>query len=102
VIGDGGDDGAPGCAANTINGNVTLTSGTHGFEIAANTVTGNLSFTSNTGNGPTVEDTNPEVEGNKITGTLTCATSNNPALTDGGQKNTVTGTRSGQCSAGTF
>ena len=35
-------------------------------------------------------------------GELWCATSDNPALTDGGQHNAVTGTRSGQCSGKGF
>ena len=99
VIGDGGDDGPPGCAANTITGNVTLTSSKGGFEIAGHNVTGTVTLTGNTGSGPTSEDASPEVEGNKITGSLSCATSNSPAITDGGQKNTVSGTKSGQCAA---
>jgi hypothetical protein len=81
---------------------VTLSNNTKGLEFAANHVIGAVTFTGNTGTGPTVEDTAPEVEGNNIVGTLSCATSNNPALTDGGQHNTVTGVKSGQCSAASF
>ena len=102
LIGDGGDDGVPGCANNTINGNVTLTNNKGGFEFAGNTVTGTVTLTGNTGSGPTSEDASPEVEGNKITGSLSCATSNSPAITDGGQKNSVTGTKSGQCAGSGF
>ena len=79
-----------------------MTSNKGGFEIAANPITGNVSLTSNTGAGPTSEDAVPEVEGNKITGSLSCATSNIPVITDGGTKNTVTGTKSGECSAAGF
>jgi hypothetical protein len=102
TIGDGSDDGPPGCAANSISGGVTLTSGHGGFEVAANSISGGATFTGDTGAGPTTEDAVPEVEGNSITGGLSCATSNSPALTNGGQKNTVTGTKSGQCSGTGF
>jgi hypothetical protein len=99
VIGDGGDDGAPGCAGNTLNTPLlTLSNNTGGFEFAANHVSGTVTFSGNTGAGPTVEDAAPEVEGNTIVGALSCASSNNPALTNGGQRNTVTGVKSGQCS----
>jgi hypothetical protein len=101
MIGDGGDDGPPGCAANTIDGNATLTNNSRGFEFAGDKVTGNVTLSGNTVTAPTGEDA-AEVEGNAITGNLSCATSNNPALTDGGQRNTVTGTRTGQCSAAGF
>ena len=97
MIGDGGDDGTPACADNTINGTVTISNNTGGIEIAGDMINGTLSVSGNTG-GP--ED--PEIEGNHINGSLSCATSNNPALTDGGQRNTVSGSRTGQCSAGSF
>jgi hypothetical protein len=75
-----------------------LSNNTGGFEFAANHVSGTVTFSGNTGAGPTVEDAAPEVEGNTIVGALSCASSNNPALTNGGQRNTVTGVKSGQCS----
>ena len=102
VIGDGGDDGPPGCAANTINGGITLSNNKAGFEIAANHINGTVSLSGNTGTGPTSEDAAPEVEGNNINGSLSCATSNSPALTDGGVKNSVNGTKSGQCAGTSF
>ena len=104
TIGDGADDGPPGCAGNTFNLTLSLTvsNNTRGLEFGANNVTGAVSFSGNTGAGPTPEDAVPEVEGNKITGTLSCATTNSPALTNGGQRNTVTGLKSGQCSAAGF
>ncbi len=97
MIGDGGDDGTPACADNTITGTVTISGNSGGIEIAGDTINGTLSVSGNTG-GP--ED--PEIEGNHINGSLECATSNNPALTDGGQRNTVSGSKTGQCSAGSF
>jgi hypothetical protein len=57
-------------------------------------VTGPVSVTGDVG-GPTV------IEGNKITGPLSCS-GNTPPPTDGGYPNTVTGARSGQCSAAGF
>jgi hypothetical protein len=102
MIGDKGDDSPPGCAGNTINGGVSLTNGLGGFEFAANSVSGSVTLSGNTGAGPTIEDTVPEVEGNSITGGLFCATSNSPALTNGGQPNAVSGSKSGQCSAAGF
>ena len=104
LIGDAGDDGPPGCAGNTINlvSLLTVSNSTGGFELGANQVGGSVTFSGNTGTGPTSEDTAPEVEGNKILGLLTCATSNNPSLTNGGQPNTVAGVKSGQCAAAGF
>jgi hypothetical protein len=97
MIGDGGDDGSPACADNTVFGTVTISGNTGGIEIAGDTINGTLSVSGNTG-GPE----GPEIEGNHINGSISCATSNNPALTDGGQRNTVSGSRTGQCSAGSF
>ena len=103
VIGDGGDDGPPGCAANTIKGGVSLTGGTTGFEVAGNTISGGAAFSSNTGAPPSSEDsTAPEVEGNTITGTLSCATSNVPAITDDHHTNAVSGSKTGECAGATF
>ena len=102
MIGDGGDDLAPACGGNTINGGVSITNGTGGFEVAGNHVNGTLTFSGNTGARPLAEDVAPEVEGNTITGTLSCATTNSPALVNGGQHNTVTGTKTGQCAAVSF
>ena len=100
MIGDGGDDGLPGCAANSISGGVNLSSNQGGFEVAGNSkITGGATFTSNSGAGPTVEDAAPEVEGNSISGSLSC-TFNSPAPTADHQTNTVSGSKSGQCAVG--
>jgi hypothetical protein len=101
TLGDGGDDGAPSCAGNTVHGGVTVTTTTGSFEVAGNSITGTATFSSNTGTGPYWQDATPEIEGNQITGGLSC-TSNNPAPSNGGQANSVSGQRSGQCSAGSF
>jgi hypothetical protein len=102
MIGDKGDDGTPTCAANTTNGGLTLTNNRGGLEISGNTISGAVTLIGNTGSGPTTEDAVPEVEGNRITGTLSCATSNSPVLSNGGYHNTVTGTKSGECSGTGF
>jgi hypothetical protein len=103
TIGDGGDDGPPGCGANTINSSsLTLSSNGAGLELAGDHITGTVTVSGTTAAGATSEDAAPEVEGNTVTGALSCGTSNNPALSDGGQKNVVTGTRTGQCSAAGF
>ena len=99
-VGDGGDDGFPPCAGNVLNGGVTLSGNTAGFEFGGNSVTGASTVSNNTGSGPTVEDTKPEIEGNHF-GSLGC-TGNSPAPVDGGQVNTATGTKSGQCAGAGF
>ena len=96
MIGDGGDDGTPACADNTITGTVTISNNTGGIELGGDTINGTLNVSGNTGGD------DPEIEGNHISGSLSCATSNNPALDDGGQRNTVVGSRTGQCAAGSF
>jgi hypothetical protein len=102
LIGDGGDDGAPACAGNSISGTVSVTNGTSGLEVGGNRISQSVTLSGNTGNGRNTEDIVPEIEGNTIGGSLTCATTNSPALTNGGQTNTVAGTKSGQCSAAAF
>ncbi len=101
MVGDAGDDGAPACAANTIKGGITISNGTGSFEVGGNSITGGATFTGNTGAGPFGQDATPEIEQNTITGGLACS-SNNPAPTNGGQPNSVSGSRSGQCVAGSF
>lgn len=99
-IGDGGDDGFPACLGNVISGGVTLSGNSAGFELGGNTVSGTSTVSSNAGNGPTVENAKPEVEGNHF-GSLSC-TGNNPAPIDGGQVNTATGSKTGQCAGSGF
>jgi hypothetical protein len=101
LAGDGGDDGQPACAGNSLTGGLSATGNAGGFEAGGNTVTGAASFTGNTGTGPYWRDAAAQIEGNRISGTLSCS-GNDPAPTDGGQRNTVSGRRSGQCSAAGF
>ncbi len=103
MIGDGGDDGSPACPGNTFSANVNITNNTGGFEFGDNTTTasGSVIISGNTFSGNAGEGV-AEVEANKITGGLSCATSNNPALTNDGLKNTVSGTKSGQCAGSGF
>jgi len=93
IVGDVLYDGAV-CAGNTQTGAVSLSNNTGPVALGGSTVTGAVSVTGNVG-GPTV------IEGNHITGALACS-GNTPAPTDGGTGNSVTGARSGQCSASGF
>lgn len=99
LVGDGGDDGSPACAGNTISGNLTLTNSTAGAEIGGNTVSGGISLTGTTGTGPSTENSVPEVEKNTVGSGLACS-SNTPAPTSDGLPNKVSGKSSGQCVAG--
>lgn len=99
VIGDGTDDGPPACAGDTFNGGLSVTGNGGGLEIGGDHVSGSVTVTGNSGRGPNAEDTAPELEANAISGALSCST-NTPAPIADGQKNTVSGPRSGQCSAG--
>lgn len=101
MVGDGGDDGQSSCAGNTLKGTLTLSGNTGSFEVAGNTVPGGAVFTGNTGTGPAWQDATPEIEGNTISGSLSCS-NNSPAPGNGGQGNKVSGSRSGQCSAAGF
>jgi hypothetical protein len=101
LAGDGGDDGQPACAGNTLKSGLSLSGNSGGFEAGGNKVTGAVSVTGNTGTGPPWQDPAAEIEGNSVTGPLSCS-NNSPAPTDDGQRNTVSGTRSGQCSAAGF
>jgi hypothetical protein len=96
LIGDNGDDGSPACAGNTINSDVTITGNSAGVEIGGNAINGPVTLNSNAGKGPQAEDGVPEVENNSVGGSLGC-TANTPAPTNDGQKNTVKGSRTGQC-----
>jgi hypothetical protein len=101
MAGDGGDEGQPACTGNTLKSSLSLSSNSGGFEIAGNKITGSVSATGNTGTGPFWQDAAPEIEGNSISSSLSCS-DNNPAPSDGGQSNTVSGPRYGQCSAAGF
>ena len=78
------------CAPDTFGGSVSLTGNTTGVVLAGGTISGAVSLTRNA--------TAVVVAGNTIGGSLSCD-GNNPAPTDNGRPNTVTGLASGQCSA---
>lgn len=101
MVGDGNDDGVPVCGPNTLNGNSTLTGNTGGFEFAGNKVNGGATFTGNVTTAASGE-ASTEVEGNIVSGSLSCAATNNPPLTSDQQKNSVSGTTSGQCTRAGF
>jgi hypothetical protein len=91
LIGDAGDDGAPGCGPDTISGPVTLSGNTAGVQLGGNTIHAPVSLTGNSG-GP-----GTRVEANHVSGPLACS-GNTPPPTDNSQPNTVSGPASGQCS----
>jgi hypothetical protein len=82
-------DGTSGCAANDVNGSITLTSNTGGYKVFGNKINGGVTVTSNAGPGVIAGN-------NKINGNLACS-GNNPAPTNGGVPNSVSGSRTGQC-----
>jgi hypothetical protein len=91
LIGDAGDDGAPGCGPDTISGPVTLSRNTAGVQLGGDTIGGPASLTGNSG-GP-----GAGVEANHVSGPLACS-GNTPPPTDNSQPNTVSGPAGGQCS----
>jgi Putative Ig domain len=93
LIGDDGDDGAPGCGPNTIDGPVTLSGNTAGVQFGGNNIHGPVTVTGNSG-GTAVPAV--AVEANQISGPLAC-TANTPAPADNGQPSTVSGPATGQC-----
>ena len=95
LLGDPGDDL---CGGNRFNGAVILGSNHGGLELAANRIANNTSVTGTTGTGPFPEDNRAEIEANTITGNLACS-GNSPPATNDTQPNTVSGNRTGQCSA---
>jgi hypothetical protein len=95
LIGDPGDDA---CAGNQLRSSVGLSSNQGDVEVGANRISSSLSVSGTTGTGPFAEDTNAEIEANTIASSLSCS-ANSPAPTNGGQPNTVSGGRTGQCGA---
>ena len=98
LLGDPGDDA---CAGNTFKGTVTLSSNASGVELARNQISNNTYVNGTSGTGLFPEDSRAEIEGNTITGNLSC-TGNSPPPSHDTQPNTVSGTRSGQCGAAGF
>src|SRR5581483_5343902 len=98
LLGDPTDDG---CAGNTFNSGVTLTSNSAGLALVGNKIGGGVTITSNTGTGPAPNHTSPKVGANTIGGLLACS-GNTPVMTNGGSPNSVNGNRSGECSSAGF
>jgi hypothetical protein len=92
LIGSVSQTGAQSCAANTIGGAVTLNANKAGVKLARNTISGKVTASAN------LKGT--VISGNHIGGALNCS-ANNPAPTNGGVKNSVSGGRSGQTCATT-
>ena len=92
VIGDN----AATCAANVIDGAVTLDANKGGTQLAGNSVAGAVTASQN------IAPSGPVIANNQIGGKLTCS-GNTPAPVNNGQHNTVIGERVGQtCADGTF
>lgn len=106
TLGDGGA-----CAADTIPSTINVTGATGSVTVNGLQENGTLTLSGDTGgvtlstssvNGPVYVENNAgpsvTVAGNTVTGSLYC-TGNNPAPTDNGSINTVSGTATGQCAA---
>jgi len=92
VIGDN----AATCAANVIDGAVTLDANMGGTKLAGNSIAGAVTASQN------IASSGPVISNNYIGGKLTCS-GNTPAPVNNGQPNTVKGDRVGQtCADGTF
>jgi hypothetical protein len=97
LVGDPGDDQ---CAGSQVGGAATFTNNNGGVEVGNSRFYGlTVNTTHNVGAFP--EDTRAEIEANQVLGDLSC-TGNVPPASNGGQPNSVSGTRSGQCSAAGF
>jgi hypothetical protein len=100
LIGDNGDDGYS-CGGNDLRGTLNLSANAGQIELGGNQIKGGASISGTSGVGPTVENLITEIEGNRISGQLSCS-NNNPAPTDGGSPNSATGGGVGQCAAPNF
>ena len=100
LFGDDGDDGFS-CAGNDQRGTLGLTSNAGQLQLGGNQIRGGASISGTFGVGPTAENVVTEIEGNQISGQLTC-TNNAPPPIDDGHPNHATGGGAGQCSAPNF
>lgn len=85
-----------GCGDNAIAGVVQVTASSAGIGIGSNQVSGAVSLNNNVDSGPDTENAAPKVEGNTISGVLSCY-GNAPAPTTDSQPNHVSGLELGQC-----
>jgi hypothetical protein len=100
LIGDNGDGGFS-CAGNDLRGTLTLTANANQLELGGNDIKGGATISRTTGPGPTPGNSVTKIEGNRISGQLSC-TANTPAPIDNGRPNTATGRGTGQCGAPNF
>ena len=100
LIGDNGDDGFS-CGGNVLRGTLTLSGNTGQLELGGNQISGGATISTTSGAEPTVENSITEIEGNQISGQLSC-TNNSPAPVDDGSPNHTTGGATGQCGALNF
>jgi hypothetical protein len=96
IVGDAGDDGAPGCGPNNLGAPVTLSGNKGVIELGGDTVAGPVKVTGNAASGIDPEHRAPEIEANRISGPLSCS-GNIPPPTNDGLRNQVSGPRTGQC-----
>jgi len=95
VVGDPGDDG---CGANVVLGGAVRLANNHGdVEVIGNNLP-SLQVVGTSGVGPFPDDVTSEIESNQVAGAVVCS-GNVPPPTNDGSLNTVSGTRSGQCSS---
>jgi hypothetical protein len=87
-----GQDSNQGCTGNTLR-TLTVDGNKGGVKVAGNLTSGSVRVSNNTGG--------TSIEGNTIGGGLDCP-GNNPAATNNGNPNSVSGPRSGQCTAKSF
>ena len=92
LIGDG--HGSASCAGNTIDGRVSLVGNAGALELGGNVITGPVSVIDNKG-GQAGPENGLEIEGNRISGTLSC-TGNSPFISNDGVPNTASAA-TGQC-----
>jgi len=100
LFGDDGDDGFS-CGGNDQRGTLNLNANAGQLELGGNQIRGGASVSGTFGVGPMVENAITEIEGNQISGQLSC-TNNTPPPTDDGSPNHATGGGTGQCSAPNF
>jgi subtilisin family serine protease len=97
LLGDGGDDGSPGCAGNEVRQGIRLTNNLGQAEVGGNLVRGWVRLMNTSGVGPTPENAASEIEANTIKGGGLACLGNVPPPTNDGLPNSVTGSETGQC-----
>jgi hypothetical protein len=95
LVGDGGADESPPCAANTIAGSALVKGNTADTELGGNHIAQSVTFQNNTGS---TAGEGPEVGGNTVNASLVCSGNASP-VTDDGVPNHVTAAKTGQCAS---